>query len=70
MRRIQDYMTITEAAEFLGVSVNTLRNWDRVGKLTAARNPMNRYRLYQKADLEALLHRLSQSASTTKARRR
>jgi excisionase family DNA binding protein len=58
-------MTITEAAEFLGVSVSTLRNWDRAGKLRAARNPMNRYRLYEKADLEKVL--LSLQASRRKA---
>lgn len=56
MRRIQDYMTITEAAEFLGVSASTLRNWDRLGKLKAVRNPMNGYRLYRKSDLETVLH--------------
>ena len=58
-------MTVTEAAEFLGVSVNTLRNWDRAGKLKAARNPMNRYRLYEKSDLERVL--LSLQAPRRKA---
>ena len=58
-------MTITEPAEFLGVSGSTLRNWGRAGKLEAARNPMNRYRLYEKADLERVL--LSLQASLRKA---
>ncbi len=58
MRRIQDYMTIGEAAEFLGVSDSTLRNWDRLGKLKAVRNPMNRYRLYRKSDLETVLQEM------------
>ncbi len=45
-------LTIGEAAKVLGVSVSTLRNWDRTGKLPAARHPMNRYRLYS---LDAIL---------------
>jgi hypothetical protein len=61
VRRIQDYMTIAGAVEFLGVSASTLRNWDRAGKLKAARNPMNRYRLYEKSDLEEVLLSLQPS---------
>lgn len=52
---LQDYLQIKAAAAFLGVSVNTLRNWERSGKLKTYRNPINGYRLYRKADLEALL---------------
>ena len=68
MRRIQDYMTITEAAKFLGVSASALRNWDRLGKLTAVRNPMNRYRLYRKSDLEMVLQEMA--AQTRRVRSR
>jgi excisionase family DNA binding protein len=57
-------MTITEAAQFLGVSASTLRNWDRARELKPAGNPMNRYRFYQKTDLEKLLRDLSQCPST------
>ena len=46
MRTIQDYLTIHEAAELLGVSTSALRAWHLAGKLTAIRNPMNRHRLY------------------------
>ena len=45
------YVTLSEAATFLGVSKSTLRNWDREGKLVAVRNPLNRYRTY---DLDKL----------------
>ena len=41
MRRIQEYVTVTRAAEMLGVSASTLRNWDRAGKLKAARQCFN-----------------------------
>lgn len=48
---MSDYMTIKEAAEFLKVTGQTLRNWDNLGKLKPYRHPMNNYRLYKKADL-------------------
>jgi excisionase family DNA binding protein len=50
-----DYLTIKEAAEFLGVSPSTLRNWDRAGKVRAVRHPVNGYRLYRQEHLKALL---------------
>ena len=53
--KITDYLKITEAAEFLGVTTNTLRNWEREKKITVYRNPQNMYRLYKKEDLEELL---------------
>jgi len=49
------YLTIKEAAKFLGVSSLTLRNWDRRGKLTAIRHPVNNYRLYTFSELEKFL---------------
>ena len=52
---IKDYMTIKEAAELLGVDKTTLRRWDKAGKLKPYRHPLNKYRLYKKADLEQLL---------------
>ncbi len=55
------YVTLKQAAAYLGASPNTLRNWDRQGKLTAARHPVNRYRLYKLEDLAKLLHALSPS---------
>ena len=53
--RLADYLTVREAAAILGVSASTLRNWDRTGKLRALRHPVNRYRLYLRADLSELL---------------
>ena len=48
MTKIIDYLTIQQAAQFLGVAPNTLRNWERGNKITPYRNPLNRYRLYKK----------------------
>lgn len=49
-----EMVTVAEAAELLGVSASTLRNWDRAGKLKAKRHPMNQYRLYSKTNLLAV----------------
>ena len=54
-----ELLTVNEAANLLGVSSSTLRNWDREGKLRAMRHPINRYRLYRRRDLESLLKDLA-----------
>ena len=55
---IKDYITIKEAAELLGVDKTTLRCWDKAGKLKPFRHPINSYRLYKKADIDAILKRI------------
>ncbi len=52
------YLKIKEVAEILGVTPLTLRNWDKAGKLTAYRHPINNYRIYKPEDIELLLRRL------------
>jgi DNA-binding transcriptional MerR regulator len=49
-----EVLTVSAAAALLRVSVSTLRNWDRSGKLKARRHPINGYRLYLKRDIERL----------------
>jgi PAS domain S-box-containing protein/excisionase family DNA binding protein len=53
--RLSEYLTIGQAAEYLGVSVWTLRNWDRDGRLKSGRHPKNGYRIYRAEDLQAVL---------------
>jgi predicted site-specific integrase-resolvase len=53
----RSYLTVGDAAAFLGVSIGTLRYWDRTGKLKPARHPFSRYRLYRREGLEGLLKR-------------
>ena len=60
METFKDFMTIKEAAEFLGVTPTTLRNWDRNKKLIPVRHPLNGYRLYRRSDLEQLLRSLEE----------
>ena len=55
MTKMNEYLTIRKAARFLGIAPNTLRNWERGKKITPYRNPLNRYRLYCKDELEKLL---------------
>jgi len=59
-----EYRTVGEAAEFLGVSTATLRNWDRSGKLKPRRHPQNGYRIYLHDDLEAVLRSADLSSLT------
>jgi len=56
---LRDYLTVSEAAEYLGVSAATLRNWDRAGKVQAVRHPVNGYRLYRKEELANLLKKVN-----------
>jgi MerR family transcriptional regulator, copper efflux regulator len=56
--KLSDYRRVAEAAECLGVSANTLRNWVNAGKIVAVRHPVNDYRLFKRADLDALLKRV------------
>lgn len=60
---LRDYLTVSEAAEILGVSAATLRNWDRAGKVMAARHPVNSYRLYRKEDLSKLLEKVKDGSN-------
>lgn len=48
-------MRISEAAEFLGVSPNTLRNLGNAGKIADHRQPVNGYRLFKQEELDKLL---------------
>lgn len=58
MQKLDEYLQITEAAEFLGVCRNTLRNWGRDGKIQEYRHPVNQYRLYKLQDLERLIRQV------------
>ncbi|MFV1969068.1 MAG: helix-turn-helix domain-containing protein [Pirellulaceae bacterium] len=64
MPKLDEYLLIAEAAEFLGVSRNTLRNWGREGKIVEHRHPINNYRLYKQSDLEELLESAEKSSAT------
>ena len=54
----QELITIGEAAEILGVSVDTLRRWDKNGKLKPIKTSDAGYRLYSKSQIELFLNDL------------
>ena len=49
------YITINEAAKLLNVSIDTLRRWDKNGKLRATRQQKNGYRYYPRETIELYL---------------
>lgn len=63
MPKLDDYLTIKDAAEYLGVSVNTLRNWGRDSRIEEYRHPINNYRLYRQVDLDNVMRKLEASST-------
>ncbi|MDD5147438.1 MAG: helix-turn-helix domain-containing protein [Candidatus Daviesbacteria bacterium] len=53
-------ITIKEAAELFGVSIQTIRRWDKSGKLKAVRHPMNNYRLYRLVDIKKIAEKIGE----------
>jgi len=64
------YFSIKEAAEILGVSPLTLRNWDRLGKFKAQRHPMNNYRVYKRSALERIIEDIEGGTHKSNAEKR
>ena len=56
-------LTIGQAAEYLGVSLNTLRRWDENGKLVAIKKNGGTHRYYREKDLEIFASDLIKFAS-------
>lgn len=59
----ESLLTIGQAAEYLGVSLNTLRRWDESGKLIAIRKEGGTHRYYRERDLEIFASDLMRFAS-------
>lgn len=51
---MKEYLSLSEASELIGKTKETLRRWDREGKLNAERDPMSNYRLYKKDQVETM----------------
>ncbi len=51
---MKKYLSLAETAELLGKSKETLRRWDKNGRLQAVREPMSNYRMYERQQVEAL----------------
>ena len=57
---MKKYLTLSEASELLGKSKETLRRWDREGKLLATREPISNYRVYKKEHVLSLFPEFSE----------
>lgn len=51
---MNEYLSLSEVSELIGKSKETLRRWDREGKLSAFREPMSNYRMYKRQQVETL----------------
>ena len=51
-----DWLTLGQAAKFLGVAQSTIRKWSDVGRVPAFYTPGG-HRRYKRGDLEAFLER-------------
>jgi len=56
-------LKISEAAEILGISIDTLRRWDESGKLTAIKKEGGTHRFYREKDIEIFASNLLKLAS-------
>lgn len=59
--KINEYLSIKGASELLGVTPNTLRNWETRGFIKVSRQPFSNYRLYLKEDLIEILNSIAMS---------
>lgn len=69
MPKLSEFVKTAEAAEYLGVSQNTLRTWASEGKIPMSRNPANGYRLFKLADLDAFLEEASRPVNVERLMR-
>lgn len=58
----EEFLLVKEVAARLRVAPNTVRAWAAMGKLTEYRHPVNNYRLFKRADVEALLRKIEDPA--------
>ena len=68
MLTLGDFLTVAEAAEYLGVCPNTIRNWGKVQKIPEHRHPLNNYRLYKRSDLDGVLRLIARPSNQSRKR--
>lgn len=55
---MEKYYTISEVADMLQVSTQTLRRWDNNGKFKSTRHPINNYRVYTEKQITEIVNEL------------
>ena len=58
MKKLNEFLKITEAARYIGVSPQTLRNWGKLGLIKHSFCPGG-YRRFAKKDLDKILTRIN-----------
>jgi len=56
LSELKEFLTLSEVSRLFNVHPNTLRNWDRTGKLKAVRIGARKDRRYRKSDLLAFFY--------------
>lgn len=64
---MSEKLTIGQACKYVGVSRDTLRRWEKKGKIKPLRSPSNR-RYYTKDQLDELLNKKDQSPTPESAK--
>lgn len=54
----KELVTVKEAAELFGVSIQTMRRWDKQDKFKPIRHPINNYRLYKLVQIKKMMEKL------------
>lgn len=55
---MERYLTVSQVAKILDISSETLRRWDRNGKVVSKRHPINNYRVYSEEQVNSLVEEL------------
>ena len=57
--KLNEYLTVAEAAAYLGCSADTLRRYDRSNKLPARRHLASNFRIYLPSELDVFLRKVA-----------
>ena len=57
----KEYLSIGAAAKLLGVSINTLRRWDKLGFMKAHRRSIGSNRMYKLSDINQVLKKMERN---------
>ena len=55
---MEEFLTIRKVSRILGVTPQTLRNWEKKGIFVPYRNPVNNYRVYKTSQVNSLLEKM------------
>ena len=58
LENFTNFFTVAKASKLLGVSKQTVRKWEREGRVKSIRHPLNGYRLFKNNDIRKILWKL------------